>query len=188
MAVTWSEAPDEVIELAEEIIAKHHEALQEARIGFLMRSEAPVRNGVVVLGQASVVSAKEQVHIPYDFLIWLAGDEWERLSLHQQRALIDHELSHCAWDSNKEKGSLRGHDVEEFAHIVERYGLWRPAVRQFARAVQVAMDLPRDEEGGVFKVDVEKVMDHVYEGLKAMEDETMTVERISPVGHRRNGA
>lgn len=42
MAVTWTEAPVGVIVLAERLIQQYHEHLLDARVLFIMRSEAPV--------------------------------------------------------------------------------------------------------------------------------------------------
>src|SRR5688572_28074113 len=108
MAVEWTEAPQDVINLAERIIARHHDHLLDARIALIMRSEAQSTNGKLTLGKAKKVSAEQQVHIPYDFIIWLAKDYWESfLSPKQREALLDHELSHCHWDGFT--ASMRGH-------------------------------------------------------------------------------
>ena len=40
----------------------------------------------------------------------------------QRRALIDHELSHCSFLDQVPE--MRHHDIEEFKHIIERYGFW----------------------------------------------------------------
>jgi predicted metallopeptidase len=147
MATEWSEAPKHVIELAQRIIAKHHPQLHDARIAFVMRSEAPRSNGSVTLGKARKVSAEQQIHMPYDFVIWLALDMWNRMTPKQKEALIDHELSHCVWDGFV--GSIRGHDVEEFTHIIERYGFWWPRSDDFEMAVQAALLQPSENAGTV---------------------------------------
>ena len=150
MATEWSEAPKHVIELAQRIIAEHHPQLHDARIAFVMRSEAPMANGQYTLGKARKVSTEQQVHMPYDFVIWLALDQFIRMSPLQKEALIDHELSHLQWDGFV--AGIRGHDVEEFTHIIERYGFWWPRADDFEVAVQQALLRPSEVHGGVAAV------------------------------------
>ena len=38
---------------------------------------APVTGGRITYGKAERVSAKAQVHVPYDFIIWLANDGYQ---------------------------------------------------------------------------------------------------------------
>lgn len=168
MAVTWEEAPQEVLRMAERIIERYHEHLLDARVLFIMRSEAPVSNGQVTYGKARKVSAEQQVHIDADFIVWLAKDYWESfLSPKQKEALIDHELSHCHFDGFT--ASIKGHDVEEFTHIIERHGMWWPQSDSFATAVQQALPLvsTRREGGGVGTVDFGKIVDEVAKGMAA---------------------
>ena len=49
---------------------------------------------------------------------------WNRLGGKGRRALIDHELTHF---TETEDGDLTtvGHDLEEFAEVIARNGLWR---------------------------------------------------------------
>lgn len=138
MAVEWDAASEEVLEMAAELIAQHHPTLGVARIGFLFRSEAGRNGHKRVLGQASKVTAKWQPLLdqPLDFIIWLAADYWlgEATPL-QKRALLDHELSHCTMRDGYEP-VIRPHDVEEFAHIIERYGYWRDDLLPVGRAFE----------------------------------------------------
>ena len=147
MATEWREAPGLVIEMATAIIAEHHPHLLDARIAFIMRSEAPLANGRYTMGKARKVSTEQQVHMPFDFVIWLAEDVWNRLTGLQKQALIDHELSHCMWDGFV--ASIRGHDVEEFTHIIERYGFWWPRADDFESAVQTALLKPSEVRGKI---------------------------------------
>lgn len=165
MAVIWTEASAEVLDLAARIIEHYHEPLRGARIFLVMRSEAPSSNGRVTMGKAKKLSAELQLHIDADFLIWLAKDEWLRLSAMQREALIDHELSHCFWDGMT--ASMRGHDVEEFNHILARYGAWWPASDSFSMAVQMGLPILRADErqGGVGTINFDKIARDVAEGM-----------------------
>jgi hypothetical protein len=114
---------------------------------------------LVTLGKAKKVSADLQVHIDADFIIWLAKDEWRMLSPKQQNALVDHELSHCFWDGLT--ASMKSHDVEEFTHIIERYGFWWPNSSDFRLAVQEALPIPRETPGSVGTIDFGKIAEAV---------------------------
>lgn len=175
MAVEWMTAPQPVIDLAKRIIERYHPHLVTARIAFIMRSEAPESNGKVTLGKAKKVSAELQVHIPYEFIIWLARDKYIALSALQREALIDHELSHCEWDGDTAR--IKGHDVEEFAHIIERYGFWWPSSDRVEMAVQAALPLPKEptepRQGSVGTIDFGRI---AKDAETAMRAEGMDVE------------
>lgn len=182
MPTYYEEAPDEVIELAQEIIDKHHPWLKTAHIGFIMRDKAQKSSGRVVLGTAQKVSAKLHVHLNFDFIIELAKDEWEGLTSLQRRALIDHELCHCGWDGFNAR--MRGHDIEEFHCIFERYGFWRPrGSRDLADAVQVALELPIAERvDGVGKVPVGAGEQELLHQLREIMADGTTIEVIPAAG------
>lgn len=175
MAIVWEEAPQAVLELTERLIDRYHEHLQDARIAVIMRSEAQSTNGKLTLGKAKKVSAEQQVHIPYDFIIWVAKDYWQAfLSPNQREALLDHELSHCHWDGFT--ASMRGHDVEEFSHIIERYGFWWPQSDAFATAVQTALPLERESKGGVGTLSFSGPISEAVTALREIGAEFMTGE------------
>lgn len=159
MAAEWREAPGWIIGLAERLIKRHYPDLEEARIAFIMRSEASKSNGLTTIGKAKKVSAELQLHIPFDFVIWLASDEFARLSPKQREALVDHQLCHLQWIDDVAK--IRGHDFDgEFIEIIERHGLWWPRSDALAVAVQGALPLPPVEpvrQGGVGTIDFSKV-------------------------------
>lgn len=186
MAVTWEEAPQRVLDIARRIIDKHHPNLRFARIAFVMRSEASKSAGRLTLGKAKKVSPELQLHIEYDFIIWVAADWWQRLSPLQREALIDHELSHCKWDIDEKAASLVGHDVEEFTHIIQRYGFWWPMSDDFEVAVQQHLPLPkpqRSEDGVVGTLDFGKV---AQDAAQAMRAEGIDVEVTHTPGAARN--
>lgn len=151
MATIWSKAPDHVLEIVRRLIDLYHKPLREARIGVIMRSDAPRSGGRIVYGQAEKVSVKAQVYAPYDFIIWLAKDRFQLRAPFQREALIDHELCHCQWDMDT-GASIRPHDVEEFTEILERYGYWWPHADEFAAVAQQAQ-LFEEGHGGVIALD-----------------------------------
>lgn len=136
--VEWKEAPDSIIQMAQGIIGAYHPWLEDAAIGFIMRSEAPVSNGKKTLGKARKVTDEQRVFMDFDFVIWIAEDEWGSLDVNQRRALIDHELCHCHM-ANDGKTKIRPHDIEEFNCILERYGFWWPNAETTVDAVQASI-------------------------------------------------
>jgi hypothetical protein len=145
MAVEWTKAPQIILELAERIIEQYHPHLKDARIAFIMRSEAPITNGSVTYGKCKKVSPESQLFMDFDYVIWLARDRWITLS-----------------------AKLKGHDVEEFAHIIERYGFWWPQSDQFEAAVQAALPIEKEpRHGGVGTIDFGRIAQEAGERLRA---------------------
>lgn len=165
MTVTYSLAP-EVGKIARQLLTKHHDtALFNIRIDYLFRSEAATSNGRDVWGKARKVTGlnaflatADQAEGPIDddtpevepfFVIEIAYDIWVTLTAKQKVALVDHELSHLKVGVN-DKGeivlSLQGHDVEEFADIVSRHGLWNKSVEHLAKICGDQLSLLEPEE------------------------------------------
>lgn len=122
----YSAADPEIVKLVTEIANEHHTCLDGARIAVIMRERAAKHRGRVVLATASKPSAKVKplLNGNYQFVICIAGDEWQDLTPEQRRAVVDHELCHCDFDDDGEP-RMKAHDYEEFAAIVERHGMWR---------------------------------------------------------------
>ena len=135
MSTNYTEAPSSVIHMAEGLINEYHPHLQDARIAFVMRDEAPITNGRTTMAKASKVTAINKTLMEYDFLIWVAEDIWNKISHDQRLALLDHELMHCAGNSD-EGWYMRQHDIEEFNAIIERHGMWRKDLVRMANAVR----------------------------------------------------
>jgi hypothetical protein len=146
--ITWSEAPQSVIHTAEEIIRQFHPWLNDARIAFVMRSEAQKRGPRMILGQTSKVPEKMHPYLEYDFLIWLSEKDYEGMSDAQREALIDHELCHCAKNLVTDGWKLREHDIQEFAIIISRHGLWTEDLRRMDKAKEMYQqgDLLKDTQ------------------------------------------
>lgn len=147
--VDWFPADEEVIDMAQEIIEEHHTDLKGARIGFIMRAEAPLAGLRKVMGDVRKVSAVEKVFVPYDFIIWLSDDIWRTLAGSQKKALLDHELCHCSWDMATRTAKIRPHDLEEFSIILRRHGYWWPHSYEVGEIAQQATLWEEDEIGQV---------------------------------------
>jgi hypothetical protein len=137
---TYSNADSYVIEIAQKLVDEYHDNLRDAQIAFVFRDEAPISHGRATLGMTKKVSDIHRVLIDFDFIIWLAQDEWDRLTPAQHKALIDHQLCHCGGNSD-DGFELLPHDIEEFTAVVERHGLWREDVIQMANVIK-QLDFP----------------------------------------------
>jgi hypothetical protein len=133
-----------VVDVAKRVSKAHHPFLLDARIAFILRSETPRSGGRYTLGKANRVSTDLGVH-------------------------IDYERSHCAWDG--ETASSKGHDVEEFTHMIARDGFWWPSSDALAMALPVALPLSQESkepsEGTVGTIDSAKVAKEVESAMRA---------------------
>lgn len=122
-------APTEIVKMAEEVRKAHHrERLTGARIHYVLMAGNPKFKGCVVLGRAKKVGEVEKTVLGVDFIVCLNWHQWQQMTDDRRRALLDHELSHCA--SNDRGGwRCRPHDVEDFVKVIERRGLWNPSLR-----------------------------------------------------------
>ena len=74
-------------------------------------------------------------------MIWIQEEIWRLLGEDGKRALLDHELSHCSFDTNDE-AVIIPHDFEEFSVIIERHGLWRKSLVHMGEAVNKYLQNP----------------------------------------------
>lgn len=149
----WEEASPSVIHIAEQLIDQYHPWLRDARIGFVFRDKAQPSAGRLILAQAQKVTAKLQVYLEFDFLIWISKEDWEgKLTDTQREALIDHELCHCVKRLDNDTWAIRPHDVQEFWQIIERHGLWSSDLingrESMERAIQAELPLGQVERAG----------------------------------------
>lgn len=136
----YAPAGADVVALCQELINRYHEGLMDARIGLLMKLETSMKDGRAVLGKTRKLPADLRVYLPYDFIIWLDENWWGNfLTDLQRRALLDHQLCHCSMNP-EQVASIRPHDIEEFAVIIQRYGFWQPSDRRVEHAIQARFE------------------------------------------------
>lgn len=140
----YSEVTPDVLGLAADVISHHHPKLLDARIGFIFQDEASTKLGKVVLGSAQRISDKQRVAgLDMHYLVTIARDMWVTLTTHQKKALLDHELCHCDFTyGGIGETKMRGHDIEEFQCIIDRYGLWKQDLQEIAPSFQNAIQSP----------------------------------------------
>ncbi len=146
---------------------EHHAHLLDASIGFMWASAGYTKGMRRILGQTedlrmsrgnpwAKARADQQLAAWYgnipDFLITLDGHHCQTCSEVEFCALVEHELYHIAhlrdeygtpifMQSGQPKLGIRGHDVEEFVGVVERYGVGAPD-SDVARMVKAATQKP----------------------------------------------
>lgn len=128
-----AESPEAVAAVLIPILHDHLRRPSVARIAYLFRET--IKNAA---GKAGKAGAKLTYLADLDFTIEFNWTSWRSLTAEQRVALVDHELAHCAWDGEKERWALREHDIEEFRDIVQRWGLWHPALERFGKDVIAA--------------------------------------------------
>jgi hypothetical protein len=139
-----------------------HSHLIAARIGVLWTAVKNARFDKAVVGQAEFrppggsmgkwARARAQAQLlgwfgqELDFLLTFDARYAAQASDPEFCALVEHELYHCGQAKDefgqpkfiKDTGipvfAMRGHDIEEFAGIVKRYGLVSPAIAELVAA------------------------------------------------------
>lgn len=147
----------EVARIAKDLIAKvpEHKALADVLVMYVFRSEATKSRGKLVLGKARMVSGLNAFLIQDEdpdagslFVVEIAEDTWNRMTEPQRRALVDHELCHFEVEpgdgENPAAMKMKGHDLEEFAGVVERHGFWRSDIATFGSKMAEQMSLAID--------------------------------------------
>lgn len=153
----------EVAKIAAGLIKEHkeYEPLAEERIEYVFRDKHGNKNGKPVLGKARKISGLNAflasiddapeigIEVEEFFVMEIARDLWLVLTVEQKTALVEHELQHFFVDYD-DKGvkvlQLLPHDLEEFAIIVKRHGLWQPDLRHFVKVAAGQLQLIDDED------------------------------------------
>ena len=125
--------------LLRELVQQFHSELKDARIALAWNlGWRPDVDGRVILGKCKKASDLDRELADYDFVIILRQSFWIdlRTTDAQRAALLDHELMHAAVRCDDRTGEpivdergrvvyrTRKHDIEEFADVVSRHGLW----------------------------------------------------------------
>ncbi len=140
-------------ELLERALEWHGDLLQ-AKIALAWKLHTKEdKDGRIVLGRCVKVSPLNREFIPFDFVIVLNSDYWDRFAENQRLALLDHELCHAAEaltldgeqitdEAGRKAWRCRKHDIEEFRSVVERHGLYKLDLERFAEAIRRSKKAP----------------------------------------------
>lgn len=129
-------ADEEVKPIAEKVIAAHRRDLFNVNFVFIFKEKASKKGGKIVIAKVRKVRAKEKIAYDsdVDFVIEIGHNAWEELNDKQKEAVIFHELCHCLVDENEEgekELSILPHEIEEFADVIEVYGLYTFDIQKF---------------------------------------------------------
>lgn len=142
MARSYEES-ERVATIAKALIKKHHPHLKGASIAYVMKhveegsdkTPKPGREGKhPKVATARAVPKLYLLLTGNDFVIEVDEFYWNFLSVEQQEAIVDHELTHCSRD--EDGWYIRDHDVQEFRSILERHGFYMPNLEEFVAAAQ----------------------------------------------------
>lgn len=148
MAKTYTKAEPEVMNLLLDVLRRHHKELidLQIRIGVLMVRPPRTVNGepkgaaIKVRGVPAaacmwLTTAKDRVHMPYDAIIEIDADRWDRLGDKERAALLDHEVTHIVVLKDKNGGVETDEDLRPklrtrpdewtlsgFAEVIHRHG------------------------------------------------------------------
>jgi hypothetical protein len=127
--------------LAKEVIEQHGLVVGDADIVY-MKVYPNVSN--TVAGRCIRSSRELKFFSDCDYIIQMSGDLWDALDEHTRRVLMLHELMHIFIDEDNEGNpvyKLRKHDVEDFAAILDVYGVnWLYDLRQSANEIDKKVD------------------------------------------------
>jgi len=128
---------EQVIAYSDKLIKQHHPHLLTANIRYLCRNKAPKSQGKLVPGVIKKASPIEK-HLSgseADFIMMISLDVWNSMPAAQRLALVDHLLTRCVASEDEKTGklkfSMRSPDVQEFAEVVSRNGLWNEQIAEF---------------------------------------------------------
>ena len=137
------------------LIVGYHEHLKDARIALAwnLAWKADV-DGRLCLGKCKKGSDLDRELHGYDFVILLNQEAFATMQPAQRVAILDHELSHAqvklddetAEPARDERGRtcyrIKKHDLEEFADVVERNGIYKGDIAAFCKAAVRAKKQP----------------------------------------------
>ncbi len=149
---------DEPARLASKLIREYHRHLLEANIVYLFTTQKRKSKGKDVFAKADMPNdvmrffSAADGSAEADFVITFGKEAWQAFDEHQREALVDHELCHCERGDDDKDGEptwkTRGHDLEEFAEVVRRHGLWDDCTKEMAQAMQMELGFAVDKKTG----------------------------------------
>jgi hypothetical protein len=131
---------DSLKEVADQILPQHHSHLVGAGIRYIGRSRAAKRAGIPVPGNVYKMSGKFRHLVGVDFVVEVALDLWNNMTLDQRTALTDHLLSRIVGVEDEVSGamkwSIRQPSVQEFPEVAERHGEWNDGLVELGRCLK----------------------------------------------------
>ena len=104
-------------------IPKWHQHLLGVAIAYLFTENLDPKGGKEVLAKIRKATPFEAFFANVALVMIVGKEAWFAMTAEQRIALVDHELCHAGVENGVLK--LRAHDLEEFADVVKRHGLWK---------------------------------------------------------------
>jgi hypothetical protein len=128
MATRYTEATDELLEMANEIINEYFRELRSVKIKYIFDNKKRTAGGKVVLGKCQ--RAQEMVRFltvgeandedGYQYVISIDGCAWDNITRQDRIRLLRHELRHCLVDEEaRQMYKISPHDIEDFSAEIE---------------------------------------------------------------------
>lgn len=110
-------------QMGEEVREMLFPQLQGLRIAWLI-SDKEKKKGRTINVNADCRKASKQYEwcCDYDYIITVYQPNVEHMTEEQLRILLEHELMHIDYEPDV-RMTLKGHDAEEFAEIIRKYGI-----------------------------------------------------------------
>jgi len=118
---------DYVVDMANQLIAKHHPHLADAKMAYLWRNKPLMESGQAVFAKAKKITGEMHALCDKEFLIVIVYPMWNDLKEEEKWAILDHELTHCFVDEDEEGErvcKILPHDFSDFGEIIVRHGLY----------------------------------------------------------------
>lgn len=148
---------DEVKEIAIGLIEENHPRLFGIRIEYLFIDKIPKKGTKQVWGSCRKITnltayladrnrniTDEDGEEPEPFFaIVISRPIWEVLPYEKKLALVDHELCHAGVEETDDGGKklfIISHDLEEFAEVVKRHGIWEEGIEVFIKAAKEKLE------------------------------------------------
>jgi len=150
MARTY-DSGDAIESVANGLIPQYHPELTSARMAYVFVDRAGKKAGKEVMGVTKKIGGVHEYLLEKDFLIVIALDKWNELNEGQRLALVDHLLERCTGEEDESTGEMRWKvrepDVQEFASILQRRGVWHSDLSGFVSVAQlISVDEIVEEE------------------------------------------
>jgi len=133
-------------DLMDEVIGEFVELnwLAAFRVRILWQREGTGKREI--LGKCRVASGLLGLFSKADWVVTLAADNvhGSRFTEHQVKALIYHELKHCALVGEAEKPGIANHDLEMFTDELRHFGAWAADIQHARHAFRQLELMPKD--------------------------------------------
>lgn len=141
-------APD-VETLAKEIMKSYHKHLREASISYTFKNGSWKKNGRDVPGDVKAMSPYANVLTGFDFGVIINYKHWLKIDKEMRVAVLDHLLSCCQYDEDKE-GNKKFKKVApmmgEFPEVVARRGAYTDFLNELQNSLKEYDDSRSEKE------------------------------------------